>query len=238
MAGFGDMLKNFFASEADLGKGGTGATGFNLGKAGKMGIIEGVAGVAQGLIGRGKRKREQIAANDRYETNMDNYEALDTSNLAADFKNTFNENVYEDVEVNTQQADFMAQQQAQNQSNIMQGLSGAAGGSGIAGLAQALANQSTMSNQKASALIGAQEQKNQVLVGKGELAMQKGEMIAQTTRLKGESAARQLESDKTATMLGMSQMEKAAADKAVADGNAALFGGIGKIAGGIISGKL
>ena len=33
-------------------------------------------------------------------------------------------------------------------------------------------------------------------------------------------------------------MEKAAADKAMADANSALYGGIGKIAGGIISGKL
>ena len=229
------FFKNFFAKEADET---TGATGFDLSKSGKVGIIEGAMGIAQGLIGRQKRKQAQIDANRNYETRMEDYQALDTSNLAAGFQNTFSENVYEDITVNTQQADFMAQQQAQNQANIMQGLQGAAGGSGIAGLAQALANQSTMANQKASALIGAQEQKNQLLVGKGELAMQKGEMIAQQTRLKGETAARQLESDKTATLLGMSQMEKAAADKAVADANSALYGGIGKMAGGIISGKL
>jgi len=234
MAGFKNLLKNFFAKEAVAGE----STGFDLSKSGKVGIIEGAMGVAQGLIGRQKRKQAQIDANNNYETRMEDYQALDTSNLAAGFENTFSENVYEDITVNTQQADFMAQQQAQNQANIMQGLQGAAGGSGIAGLAQALANQSTMANQKASALIGAQEQKNQLLVGKGELAMQKGEMIAQQTRLKGETAARQLESDKTATLLGMSQMEKAAADKAMADANSALYGGIGKIAGGIISGKL
>ncbi len=234
MAGFKNLLKNFFAKEAVAGE----STGFDLSKSGKVGIIEGAMGIAQGLIGRQKRKQAQIDANNNYETRMEDYQALDTSNLAAGFENTFSENVYEDITVNTQQADFMAQQQAQNQANIMQGLQGAAGGSGIAGLAQALANQSTMANQKASALIGAQEQKNQLLVGKGELAMQKGEMIAQQTRLKGEAAARQLESDKTATLLGMSQMEKAAADKAMADANSALYGGIGKIAGGIISGKL
>jgi hypothetical protein len=234
MAGLKNLLKNFFAKDAVAGQ----STGFDLSKSGKVGIIEGAMGIAQGLIGRQKRKQAQIDANRNYETRMEDYQALDTSNLAAGFENTFSENVYEDITVNTQQADFMAQQQAQNQANIMQGLQGAAGGSGIAGLAQALANQSTMANQKASALIGAQEQKNQLLVGKGELAMQKGEMIAQQTRLKGETAARQLESDKTATLLGMSQMEKAAADKAMADANSALYGGIGKIAGGIISGKL
>ena len=62
--GFGDTIKNFFAKEANVDKDGNGPTGFDLGKAGKGGIIEGVAGVAQGLIGRGKRKRSQIEAND------------------------------------------------------------------------------------------------------------------------------------------------------------------------------
>ncbi len=204
----------------------------------KAGMIEGAMGVAQGLIGRKKRRREQVEANKLYNSQLDVYKSLDTSNLAEGFSNTFSENVYEDITVNTQQADFLAEQQAQNQANIMQSLTGAAGGSGIAGLAQALANQSTQANQKASALIGAQEQKNQLLIGKGELAVQKGEMMAQQMQFKGATAARQLESDKQATLLGMSQMEKAAADKAVADANSALYGGIGKIAGSFITGKL
>ena len=83
---------------------------------------------------------------------------MDISNVYADATNAFSENVYEDITVNTQQADFMAEQQAQNQANIMQGLQGAAGGSGIAGLAQALANQSTQANAKAADLLGALEQ--------------------------------------------------------------------------------
>jgi len=204
----------------------------------KAGMIEGAMGIAQGLIGRKKRRREQVEANRLYNDQLDVYKSLDTSNLAEGFSNTFSENVYEDITVNTQQADFLAEQQAQNQANIMQSLTGAAGGSGIAGLAQALANQSTQANQKASALIGAQEQKNQLLIGKGELAVQKGEMMAQQMQFKGATAARQLESDKQSTLLGMSQMEKAAADKAVADANSALYGGIGKVAGSFITGKL
>ena len=149
----------------------------------KLGLIEGVAGIATGLIGRRARREDQLKADRLYKERMENYSNMDTSNLAADFQNTFTENVYEDITVNTQQADFMAQQQQQNQANIMQSLSGAAGGSGIAGLAQALANQSTIANQKASALIGAQEQKNQLLIGKGELAVQKGEMLPERFEL-------------------------------------------------------
>jgi len=70
------------------------------------------------------------------------------------------ENAMEDLTVNTQQAEFEAQQNAQNQANIMSQMSGAAGGSGIAALAQSMANQGALQAQKASASIGAQEADN------------------------------------------------------------------------------
>ena len=181
-------IKDFFSKD-----------NFNASPEVASGLIEGAAGIAQGLIGRKKRKREQIKANKEYKAQRAAYEELDTSNLYSQVQNAFTENVYEDLTVNTQQADFMAQQQSQNQANIMQGLSGAAGGSGIAGLAQALANQSTMANQKASASIGLQESKNQQLAGKGALAVQKGEMMAEQMRLKGATASRTLENEKVGT---------------------------------------
>ena len=70
------------------------------------------------------------------------------------------ENAFEDLEVNTQQAEFEAQQNQQNQANIMSSLAGSAGGSGIAALAQSMANQGALQSQKASASIGAQEAAN------------------------------------------------------------------------------
>lgn len=72
------------------------------------------------------------------------------------------ENAFEDLTVNTQQAEFEAQQNAQNQANIMSSMAGAAGGSGIAALAQSMANQGAIQSQKASASIGAQESANQM----------------------------------------------------------------------------
>ena len=54
-------------------------------------------------------------------------------------------------------------------------------------------------------------------------------------RLQGAAAARGLEYDKTGTFLGMAQADKAAADKAVADSNAALAGGIGSVVGAVAS---
>ena len=84
-------------------------------------------------------------------------------NKFAGQKNAFEdmENAFEDLTVNTQQADFEAQQNAQNQANIMASMSGAAGGSGIAALAQSMANAGSLQAQKASASIGSQEAENQ-----------------------------------------------------------------------------
>ena len=54
------------------------------------------------------------------------------------------------------------------QANIMSDLSGAAGGSGIAALAQSMANQGSLQAQKASASIGAQEAANTKLAAKAD----------------------------------------------------------------------
>ena len=78
------------------------------------------------------------------------------------------ENAFEDLTVNTQQAEFEAQQNQQMQANIMSQMSGAAGGSGIAALAQSMANQGALQAQKASASIGAQESANMAKAAEAE----------------------------------------------------------------------
>ena len=78
------------------------------------------------------------------------------------------ENSMEDLQVNTQQAEFEAQQNEQNQANIMSSMAGAAGGSGIAALAQSMANAGALSSQKASASIGAQEAQNTKMAAKAQ----------------------------------------------------------------------
>ncbi len=70
------------------------------------------------------------------------------------------ENTAEDLTVNTQQAEFLAQQQQQGLANTLASVRGAAGGSGVAALAQALSNQQTQNLQQASASIGMQETQN------------------------------------------------------------------------------
>ena len=93
----------------------------------------------------------------------------DFANLAKDTRNVYEgmENVYEDMTVDMRAADFQAQQGAQQRANILQGLRGAAGTSGVAGLAQALANQGALQTQQIAADIGQQERQIQ-MASRGE----------------------------------------------------------------------
>ncbi len=127
-----------------------------------------------------------------------------------EFKNPYEniENVYEDLTVNRQQADFEKQMFQQSQANIMQGLQGAAGGSGIAGLAQALANQGQLASQRASASIGAQEAQNIKLAAQGASA-------ADMAERGGEQYVQDLEASRQATLLGMQMGESAGANASV-----------------------
>ena len=64
------------------------------------------------------------------------------------------QNVFEDLTVNQQSARFQSERGAQQRANVMQQLRGAAGTSGIASLAQALANQGALQARQISADIG------------------------------------------------------------------------------------
>jgi len=147
------------------------------------------AGIASDAAGdaRIERNKQQALLKEQ----QDEYKAMD-------FKNPFSnmENVYEDLTVNQQQAQFQAQQGSQQRANIMQNLRGAAGSSGIAGLAQALANQGQLQTQQISASIGQQESRNQALKAKGAGAVQIAER-------QGDQFVQQAEMDRQATLLGM-----------------------------------
>jgi len=196
-------------------------------------------GVAQ-AIGGAKAKKAAEKKAEEAKAEMDKqkakYSRLDTSNPYADYQNQMAENVYEDMTVNQQQAQFEAQQGAQQRANIMQNLQGAAGGSGIAALAQQMANQGQLATQKASASIGAQESAQQQLKAKGELITQEGEQAAMGKRIEGEIMSRDMERDKIMTLMGMSQQEVAAHNQAAAQGEAQMWSGIGTAAGGVTSG--
>tara|TARA_R110000772_G_scaffold113257_2_gene217545 strand:+ start:441 stop:1070 length:630 start_codon:yes stop_codon:yes gene_type:complete len=185
-----------------------------------MGAVQGLAGIAGGIIGSGARKREQKAAQSEFDRNKQRMESADTSNPYENMENTM-----EDLTVNNQQADFVAQQQQQGMANTMGSLQGAAGGSGIAALAQSLSNQQTANAQAASASIGAQESQNQMAERSqaGQLQMQER---------KGDLISRAQEKDKTDTMLGMSQQRLGAANEARDAATKSIIGGVTGMAKG------
>ena len=227
------------AAATEAVTGGGALAGIGQSQAAMSGIISGAAGIISGLSGRRRRRRAQREAKAEYDRMMQQYRNLDTSNLYADVENQYAnlENVYEDLTVNRQQAEFERDAFRQQQANTMQSLSAAAGGSGIAALAQALSNQAMQQARQSSATIGMQEQQNQMLRAREASKIQQmeraGEAQAEAMRLSGAERARGLEYRQTGTLLGMSQQRLSAANQAVAQGNRALMGGIGSVVGAI-----
>ena len=181
-------------------------------------IIQGGMGIASGIIGHKRRKQEQADAQKQFDMNMTRYQQQDLSNPYANM-----ENVYEDLTVNTQAADFAAQQQAQGMANIMGQMGAAAGGSGIAALAQSLANQQSQNAQQASADIARQEAGNQK--AQAQMAGQ-----LQSMEREGDLISRSMKREQYETELGMSQQRLAAANLARQQATQAIVGGVGQIA--------
>ena len=133
-------------------------------------IWQAIGGIAGGLYqgiqaGKAAKKAEKLEKQARGDRNTarEAMYALDVSNPFEGMQNAFAgmENKMEDLTINQKEAEFASQQFAQSQSNIMSGLRGAAGGSGIAALAQSLAQQGQLAAQKSAAGIGQQEAANQ-----------------------------------------------------------------------------
>ena len=184
--------------------------------------LSGAMGIAQGVIGHKRRKREQAEAQAEFDRTREQYMNQDLSNPFANMENTM-----EDLTVNTQAADFAAQQQAQGMSNIMAGMKGAAGGSGIAALAQSLANQQSQNATQASADIARQEAGNQAA------AAQEASQL-QTMERRGDVMSRNMKRDQFSTELGMAMDQKGQADLARQQATDALMGGISDtIMGGV-----
>ena len=117
------------------------------------------------------------------------------------------ENAYEDLRVSTGAADWQIEQGAQQRANIMQGMRGAAGGSGIAGLAQMLANQGVLQTRQISTNLEQQEIRNQGLAAQGAMTLQQleaqGATAADMAQRGGEAMVQEAEMSRQATLLGV-----------------------------------
>ena len=170
-----------------------------------VGISAGVSALGNVISGLGARKKKRRAARRerkrREEMNRlkQAYSQIETSNP---FLNQ--ENVYEDLTIDQRGAQFEAQQFQQSQANILNNLRQSAGGSGIAALAQQMAQSGQLAAQSSAARIGQQERANERLAA-GEAGRLQG------MERQGELISRQQQRDQTGTLLGMSQQEVAAA---------------------------
>ena len=171
--------------------------------------VSGIAGVIGSNINAGKAKEAADAARTERDAQQAALDKEKAAYKAMKFENTFSnmENVYEDLTVNQQQAQFQAQQGSQQRADIMQNMRGAAGSSGIAGLAQMLANQGQLQTQQISASIGMQESQNQIAAAKGAGAVQIAER-------QGDQWVQQAEMDRQATLLGMQMAQTTGANQA------------------------
>ena len=179
-----------------------------------MGAMTSIAG---GIIGGGKRRREQREAQKEHDIAKAKFQKLDTSNLAANLQNTM-----EDLPVNTQAADMAMQGQQQAIANTMGSMAGAAGGSGIAALAQAMAGQQSQNIQSASADIARQEQANQMAAAREAASIQ-------SQKVAGAGTARDLQSTLVSEQLSMAGQRKQAADDARAKATEDIMSGVGQM---------
>tara|TARA_R110000822_G_scaffold168778_2_gene308818 strand:+ start:412 stop:1131 length:720 start_codon:yes stop_codon:yes gene_type:complete len=197
------------------------------------GATQAIGGTIKAIDGAQKAKKAASAARvakQELDAQKEMFKGLDTSNPYLNLENAF-----EDLTVNTQEAEFQKQQQMQQQANIMQGMRGAAGGSGVAALAQTLASQGALNAQKASASIGAQEAANQE-----KMATEQGRIAGMERE--GELISRQAEMGKVESLMGMSADELATqreaqrlAEQQKAAGIQQGIAGVGNVAMGGIS---
>lgn len=173
------------------------------------------------LFGGPRRRKEQEAANEDFEFYMDEWDNQKMTNPYAGVKNPYAnlENPYEDATVNLQAAEHAKEQSQQSMANIMSGMQAAAGGSGVAGLAQVLANQGVKQAEQASISIGQQEQANQLRASteRGRLAQMsvEGEAKRDLMEREGQQQVEEFERKKLDQQLSWAMDRKAAADSAV-----------------------
>jgi len=121
------------------------------------------------------------------------------------------------------------QQGQQQRANIMDQMGGAAGGSGIAALAQQMANSGQLAAQKSGEMIGNQEQANQAAAA-GEASR------IQDAEIAGAGASRDLQYQKTTNQMEMAAGEAQAAGDAKAAASQAQSEAISGIGSSLMGG--
>jgi len=177
------------------------------------------------LRGEQRKEEERLAKyNEDFDQRLADYEKSEFQPLDADALKQ--ENVFEDLEVDTEAADYAREQFQQQQADIMQGLRGVAGASGVAGLAQSLSMQAKDQAKQTQLTIGQQLQQNRKLQMQEQSRLNTQDRQVQLANMEG---ARQFELDKMSTLMGVAGQRISGTQASIEN----IRGVRGQIAGGV-----
>jgi len=188
---------------------------------GAVSVIQGIRQSRQAKKNADRARRQMKKERQQLREYENMYKNLDTSNPYMNMENTM-----EDLTINQKEAEFRRQQFEQSQANIMEGLRGAAGGSGIGALAQSLAQQGQIASQQAAADIGAQEAYN--IRARADMAGQ-----IQNMERQGDIYSRGLKERQTTTLMGMQERRALMREQELRNAQAMRQDAIGNIIGGV-----
>jgi hypothetical protein len=188
--------------------------------------VKALSGIAGGIIGSGKRKAEEQAAQvefDKAKASLLNRDISDpTKNL---------ENQYEDLTVSTKADEMRVAGQQQALANTLGSMKSAAGGSGIAALAQSIAGQ--QSQNISSGLANLQSREAALAGTKAQAADS-----FQKTKMQGDLMQRQMQQELATDQFQIAGQRLGAAKSARAAATESLMGGVTSLAGAGIAGGL
>jgi hypothetical protein len=179
-----------------------------------------------------RTKSELNRATDKFNRYMKAFE--DTQFRPLDLTKLQQENVYEDIQVDTTAADYATRQFQQQQANIMNAFKGVAGSSGVAGLAQTLSNQASSFAERTGLGISEQERSAENL-RRQETARLQG--MQTRFELANQEGFNQFEQDKLATLMGVQGQQIAGIRKQIANQQQAQSDLVGTVATAMIMGS-
>jgi hypothetical protein len=190
------------------------------------------------LFGGRRRRRREKAARKAFQNELSAYRNMEITNPYDNLENPYEElrNELSNLEVSTEAADFQAQQRQQSLAQGLDAFRGAAGGTGVASLAQALAQEQRKSMQGIAADIAKQETMNTRLQAQGaqQLGLAGARAGVDLQKLEGMGATEQQRQQiaRQEGLMGITAGEYSAASKARSDATSALTSGLGKMFGG------
>lgn len=188
-----------------------------------------VAGYLSSKKQERRARRDKEAAQEEFEVRLDDYENSKFEPIDPSIVDQ--ENIFEDMEIETSGFEIQRKAFLQQQANILQSLQSVSGSSGAAGLATALSTASDTQTQQMGMSV------TQMLNRAKELRYQEEARIgAAVTNVKLANAegARQFEMDKLNTLLGVAGQKVAGARQGLAGARGAtgqLVAGLGQAAG-------